>query len=263
MHCPHCRLENAATTRFCTSCGAVLVESTSDGGRRRVLRPWGLRSIAPLTESPAMPEVAAAHVAAQDGNSRPPGRRLDLVFAVGVAVAAVAGMLAYPYANADESRTVAYAPGVTIESTVDLPAVSAVRETRLTAPPLAEPRQGQASRTPPVLKPRAAPAAASESRDASSRAGASRGELAMPVAYPAAARDLILGDGQSVDPSVPMQIAEPMDRWQPLRDALAACAAQSGVLARAVCEERARIAGCDSYWGHVALCPAARSDSAR
>lgn len=263
MHCPHCRLENAATTRFCTSCGAVLVESTPDGGRRRVLRPWGLRSIAPLTESPAMPEVAAAHVATRDGNSRAPRRRLDLVFAVVIAVAAVAGMFAYPYAKADESRTVAYAPGVGIESTVDLPAVPAVRETRLTAPPLAEPRQEQASRSPPVSKPRAVPAAARGSRDASSRAGPSRGELSMPVVYPAAARDLIVGDGQNVDPSPPMQIAEPMDRWQPLRDALAACAAQSGVVARAVCEERARIASCDSYWGHVGLCPAGRSDSAR
>ena len=97
MHCPHCRLENAASTRFCTSCGAVLVESTPDGGRRRVLRPWGLGSSAPLTESPAMPDLAAAHVLARDGPAVRV-RRLPWMLGGGIGVLAVAGMLAYPYA---------------------------------------------------------------------------------------------------------------------------------------------------------------------
>jgi hypothetical protein len=35
---------------------------------------------------------------------------------------------------------------------------------------------------------------------------------------------------------------------------------QDGLIERAVCEQGARLANCDGYWGTVALCPAGRSD---
>ena len=43
----------------------------------------------------------------------------------------------------------------------------------------------------------------------------------------------------------------------------AACGAESGVFARTMCEQRARIAGCDGQWGEVALCPQSRIDERR
>src|SRR5687767_9087182 len=100
MHCPHCRSDNASTTRFCIECGAVLVESTPGGGRRRVLRPWGLRKSAPLTESPALPEMAAARKAARRASHTP--RRPVYKIAAGIAgIVALSGVIAFPYAGPD------------------------------------------------------------------------------------------------------------------------------------------------------------------
>ena len=102
MHCPHCRCVNAATTRFCIECGAVLVESTPGGGRRRVLRPWGLRSSAPLTESPALPEMAAARKARRATGSRK--RPLFKVATGVVGIVALSGVIAYPYSSVGDGR---------------------------------------------------------------------------------------------------------------------------------------------------------------
>jgi hypothetical protein len=96
MHCAYCRHDNVATTRFCVSCGAVQFESDRKGRRHRVLRPWGLLSRAPATESPAMPDLARAR---RDrlGPTAATGRRLWL--AGGAAALVMAGAFAaYPRA---------------------------------------------------------------------------------------------------------------------------------------------------------------------
>ena len=91
MHCPTCRHDNPATTRFCSACGAVLVESAPDGGRRRVLRPWGMRRTAPPTISPDMPDLADAAIPTR-GTRLDPAVRFDfwIIGALVVAVVAVA-----------------------------------------------------------------------------------------------------------------------------------------------------------------------------
>jgi hypothetical protein len=89
MHCPTCRHDNPATTRFCRACGAVLVESAPDGGRRRVLRPWGMRRTAPPTISPDMLDLADAGISTR-GTRLDPAVRFDFWIVGGFIVALVA-----------------------------------------------------------------------------------------------------------------------------------------------------------------------------
>jgi hypothetical protein len=249
MHCPHCRHDNSATTRFCTGCGAVLVESTPEGRRRRVLRPWGLARSAPLTESPAMPDILAA-VRAE--SRRPISRRLDFRIGAGVGVVALAATFLYPDARVPEVRpqagdTPPASPPVVVSTT----ATHAVRETIVVSPPLVEPVKPPPKRIAAATPPRAAP-----QRDAGLDAQRSNG---VPTPAPAVV-------GEPVVESVPMPartqepVAAPVDRWQPLKDALARCAGRDGVIQRATCEQSARLAHCDGYWGASTLCPAVRTE---
>ena len=251
MHCPNCRQDNAATTRFCTTCGAVLVESTPGGGRRRVLRPWGLRSSAPLTESPDMPELAAARRdALREGR---PGRRTDLMIAAGVAVIAFAGLVVYPYANADETGMVGRAadrPALRAEA-VAVPVLSTVRETAVVSPPLVEPS------TVPLPKPYVPKPAIEPARPVVRPA-----LEPVTVATPVLAREaVIVGDAKVAEaPRAPAAATAPVDAWHPLRSTLQGCAAAGGLWARATCEQRARLAHCDGHWGTHALCPSGRTE---
>lgn len=52
----------------------------------------------------------------------------------------------------------------------------------------------------------------------------------------------------------PPPAVRPPDRMQLLADAVAQCPSD-GVLARMVCEQKARIQYCDGYWGRASLCP--------
>jgi hypothetical protein len=246
MHCPNCRHDNAASTRFCTSCGAVLVESTPDGRRRRVLRPWGLLRSAPLTVSPAMPEIVAA--ARADRGMRG-SRRLDLRFAAGTAVVALAGTFLYPYARAlDAPRIEHVVPAEPVVVTTT--SSHAVQEAVVAAPALVEPLRPR-SRTLVTVVPRESP------RDAAPNARAA------PAAPPLPA---VVAEPPPVVAQAPVVVAQAAapapsrDRWQPLRDALSRCGARHGMFERATCEQGARLAHCDGAWGETALCPVARSD---
>ena len=253
MHCPNCRQHNASTTRFCTACGAVLVESTPQGGRRRVLRPWGLRRSAPLTESPAMPELVAAHRAAQRA-ATPPRRRVDVVLVCGVAFVGAAGVVAYPFSGSEEAAVARAQERVQVrEQVVTIPALATVRETQLAAPALID---------VPVTPSR---------RPAAAKPVTTSGDPTPRAPTPARASDAIPETPSSAPPAEPPVLAvrvDPpraaptpaVDRWQPLRDSLAGCGSADGLLQRAMCEQRARLAHCDGQWGEVTLCPAGRTE---
>jgi hypothetical protein len=244
MHCPNCRHDNVASTRFCTSCGAVLVESTPDGRRRRVLRPWGLLRSAPPTVSPAMPEIVAA---ARGARARPWSRRLDLRFAAGTAVVALAGTFLYPYARALDGPRIEHV--VPVEPVVLTTTSShAVRETVVAAPALVEPVR-RSSRTLVTVVPRESPREAAPG----ARGAPPAPDVAMDERTPVAVQEPVV---VALAPAA----SPPRDRWQPLRDALSRCGARNGVFERAPCEQGARLAHCDGAWGETALCPVARTD---
>lgn len=251
MHCPTCRYDNPATTRFCGACGAVLVESAPDGGRRRILRPWGMRRTAPPTISPDMPDLAGEPAAL-----RPPAdssSRIDFWIVAGLVVAVIAATWlagkvrpASPQGAASEPAVVARSPSYV---TVAMPPI--VQEARLKAPPLVE-----VPLAPPPQKPRAA---------AVGQVAAAR--AALPPAMVAAASPVDAASEPARPESAPLVVATapsspapPVDRWQPLRSAVARCASISGLIPRAVCEQEARLAHCDGFWGLVPACPAQRTE---
>jgi hypothetical protein len=253
MHCPNCRESNAATTRFCTACGAVLVENTPGGGRRRVLRPWGLRRSAPPTESPAMPDMAEARTAAlrANGRARP---RFDVVVVCGLAIVGAAGVVAYPFTSTHELARpdVADASPALQEATiVTVPAISSVRETQLASPALLEPPPAPPSavKPKPVVQPPAEPA----ERKAPPQIVEPAPVVVAPEPMPA----------PRVEPRAASErpvAAAPVDRWQPLRAQLAACGAVDGLFQRAMCEQGARLAHCEGQWGETPLCPPGRTE---
>lgn len=253
--CPNCRCDNAATTRFCTACGAVLVESLPGGRRRRVLRPWGLRS-APLTESPAMPEIAAAYSASQRAHPQA-AHFIPLMLVGAVAVLTVAGVLAYPFASGDRMVSAAHRES----SVVTMSEVAAVKESTGAAlihvEPLA-PRLPLSSRSGSAIetKPRA--------DDTQPRRPSRATVLSAPAALDIQERE---PDPPVSDPPVaqaPAPSLQPLplvqDAWQPLREALASCARSGGLWQRATCEQAARLAHCDGYWGNFPLCPSGRTE---
>ena len=258
MHCPTCRHDNPATTRFCRACGAVLVESAPDGGRRRVLRPWGMRRTAPPTISPDMLDLAPAGIPVRVAH-RDPAFRLDFWLVGGVVAALVAAVWINGKARPDSGATrdadapVAAASPVYVSAT----APPIVQEARLEAPPLldASPAATQA----PAATRRVATIAPLPAR------AKVDGTNAMPVLVAAAPRESAIDDrrGEVSAPPVAQVSSMPPpvhDRWQPLRSALAQCGSVDGAFARAMCEQEARLAHCEGYWGLVAVCPTTRSE---
>jgi hypothetical protein len=241
MHCPNCRHDNPSTTRFCNACGAVLVEDAPGLGRRRVLRPWGLRRSAPPTISPDMPEIPRPARTRFDAASR-----LDLAFAGSVVVALIAATTLFPRSMAaDATRVVAEAPAsaeaVTIVVTTPLQATS------VSSPALVEPAREP---TPAPAKAPPRPARAETPRPAVLPAPVEPIETPAPVETPVVEA--------SVPPPPPPAPAAPRDRWDPLREALAACRVQGNLFERAVCEQGARIRHCGDWWDLVELCPSGR-----
>jgi hypothetical protein len=259
MHCPTCRHDNPATTRFCSACGAVLVESAPDGGRRRVLRPWGMRRTAPPTISPDMPDLAAAGLSTR-GTRLDPAVRFDFwivggLVIVGLVAVAWIGSAARPGREALHDATAQVAAGSAAYVSAATPPI--VQEARLKAPPLVD--VPPAATQPPRVTPRVTVAAPSPARSQA------RGPAATPVVVASQPSESIVDDGRGEAPAppvAPVQAPPPpvSDRWQPLRSALAQCGAVNGVIARAMCEQGARLAHCDGFWGLVAICPTARSE---
>ena len=251
MNCPNCRQDNPATTRFCTSCGAVLVENTPDGRRRRVLRPWGLGH-APLTESPAMPEIAAAREAL-DPRAR---RRLDVGFVGGVIAVTIGALLIYPYARAlDTLHDVDAAP---MPARVSLIADSAL----LDAYRLVQPAMAPLPRAFILSAHAGEPALARADRERLSRARQAKDTPAVapppePLPMP---RTAVVETSAALAVQPRMSVPIPIDRWQSLKQTLRHCASVDGVFGRAACEQGARLGPCDGFWGLVEHCPAGRTD---
>jgi len=217
-----------------------------------VLRPWGLRKSAPLTESPALPEMAAARKARRAAS----GSRKRPLFKVAAGVAgivALSGVIAYPYTSIVEEPRVA--DEVTAKAPPQVVAIAdmtAIKE-RVVNP-------GLETEAVPVMPPMAAKPAAPPVVEPPPRAS-----VRVPVAEPPPA--VIRETPVSEAPVVPVVVARaeeppraPVDPWQPLRDALTACSRVQGLWDRATCEQRARLASCDGHWGIVALCPAGRTE---
>lgn len=258
MHCPTCRHDNPATTRFCSACGAVLVESAPDGGRRRVLRPWGMRRTAPPTISPDMPDLADAGIPTR-GTRLDPAVRFDFWIVGGlvaalVAVAWISGT-ARPGHDALHDGGAQVAAGSATHVSATTPTI--VQEARLKAPPLVDVSPAASLRTevtPRVTAPASLPAR-----------GQARAPAAMPVVVATQTGESVVDDGRGEAPApavAPVEAAPPpvSDRWQPLRSALAQCGSVSATIARAMCEQEARLAHCDGFWGLVAACPTTRSE---
>jgi len=256
MHCPTCRHDNPATTRFCCACGAVLVESAPDGRRRRVLRPWGLRRSAPPTISPDMPDLLGAQERI-DRTRLDPTARFDLWVVVGliVALAATAWFSGKLRSVQEPARDPAahFVAGSSIYVSASAPTL--VQEARLKTPPLVDvppPPRPLGGATPRVSDAPSAPARS-----------AARSAPPLPVVPPEPPRDSVAVDlGSESLPPAPAPARPPpvADRWQPLRSALANCAAVDGVFARATCEQEARVVHCRGFWGLVAVCPAVRTE---
>lgn len=253
MHCPYCRETNAPTTRFCTSCGAVLVEEAPGGGRRRVLRPWGLRKSAPLTISPDMPLLAAPVPAVPV--PAPGGVRVDVWFAAGIAALMALAAVVYPVVGPHATPT-AMESVTTTRASVAVPAPARVREAWLAAPPLVESASTGSTRTP-------SPGVASGSATAARRAAA-RSAAVVPATHPVAPRETMIVAEARIPEPAPLvtapATASPPDRWQALRGELAGCRSL-GLLQKAVCEQGARVSHCQGLWGHHDLCPAGRADT--
>ncbi len=250
MHCPYCRETNAPTTRFCTSCGAVLVEEAPGGGRRRVLRPWGLRKSAPLTISPDMPLLAAPVPSAPV--PAPGGVRVDVWFAAGIAALMALAATVYPVVG---PSTTAMESVTTTRASMTAPAPARVREAWLAAPPLVEAHSIDAQRPP---------ASTGATSHVATRKPAARPAASAPTVHPAAPREaMIVAEARVPEPVPQVAAAAPAaapDRWQSLRGELAGCRSL-GLLQKAVCEQGARVSHCQGLWGHHDLCPAGRTDT--
>jgi len=192
------------------------VESAPDGGRRRVLRPWGMRRTAPPTISPDMPDLAEAGIPTR-GTRLDPAVRFDFWIVGGLVVVLVAVALVNGATrssrNAAHDANAQVAAGSAAYVSATTPAI--VQEARLKAPPLVDVSPA-ATATPPVT--------------------------------------------HRVTTVAPLPARGPADRWQPLRSALAQCGSVNGAIGRAMCQQEARLAHCEGFWGLVADCPTTRSE---
>jgi len=215
-----------------------------------VLRPWGLRSSAPLTESPALPEMAAARNARRATGSRK--RPLFKVATGVVGIVALSGVIAYPYSSVGDGRALSRGRDIASSALPQVVAIAdmtvvkesmptVVREEPLVMAPATKPvvtRSVETSQRPTPRSP-VVEAPPPEVREA-------------PTPEVAVVATIVQPPQETPQP--------PVDPWHPLREALAGCTRIQGLWDRATCEQRARLASCDGHWGAVALCPAGRTE---
>lgn len=240
MHCPNCRHDNPSTTRFCNACGAVLVEDAPGVGRRRVLRPWGLRRSAPLTISPDIDAPQAPHPPRCNASVH-----LDLVLAASVIVAIIGATALFPRSMASDATPQAAAPAATASEAVTTIVVPPLHTTSMSAPALVE----------PAIAPRR-PAAAAPPRKPKEAVRSPPAPVVVSVAVEPVEAPAV--EVPPAPPPPPPVAPAPRDRWDGLRDALSACELQTNVLDRAMCEQGARIQYCTQLWDLVELCPSGR-----
>lgn len=223
-----------------------------------MLRPWGMRRTAPPTISPDMPDLADAAIPTR-GTRLDPAVRFDFWIVGGLVVVLVAVALVNGATrssrNAAHDASAQVAAGSAAYVSATTPAI--VQEARLKAPPLVDVSTA-ATQAPPVT-PRVTTAAPLPAR------GPARGPVAIPVVLAAQPGEAVVdvGRGEAPPPPVaPVQALPPpvSDRWQPLKSALAQCGSVNGAIGRAMCEQEARLAHCEGFWGLVAVCPTTRSE---
>ena len=181
------------------------------------------------------------------------------MLAGGIALVTVAGLLVYPFANADETPRMARADERSggAFAVVAVPTLSSVSDLRVSAPPLIEPQS-----SPVVSVREAKPAPVATIVEAGLRNNARQAPPAVPDTISMPLRDTaVVDERERIEvAAAPVTPTAPIDSWLPLRDALAGCSRSNGIWERATCEQRARLAHCDGYWGNVALCPTGRTD---
>jgi hypothetical protein len=217
-----------------------------------------MRRTAPPTISPDMPDLADAAIATR-GTRLDPAARVDFWIVGGLVVALVAVALINGTTRSSRNAAHAVSAQVAAGSAAYVSATTPpiVQEARLNAPPLVD--VSPAATQPSAVTARVTATAPSPSR------GQARGPAAIPVVLTAQPAESASDDGRGeaqAPPVAPIQATPPpvSDRWQPLRSALAQCGAAKGAIGRAMCEQEARLAHCDGFWGLVTFCPTARSE---
>ena len=173
------------------------MESAPDGGRRRVLRPWGMRRTAPPTISPDMPDLADAAIPTR-GTRLDPAVRFDFWIVGGLVVALVAVALingtTRSSRNALHDASAQVAAGSAAYVSATTPPI--VQEARLKAPPLVD--VSPAATQPSAVTPRVTAAAPSPAR------GQARGPAAIPVVLAAQSAESASDDGRGEAPAPPV-----------------------------------------------------------
>jgi hypothetical protein len=194
-------------------------------------------------------------------------RRIDLMFAAVVGVAAVAAYVAYPYLKhsaAIEPPDVA----LSVPQPVATPpsAIAVAPQPRFEPTPEAIAARVATSAPSPSAKLDSVPpreTAAAKAHDAAVRRVADR-PAPQPARPPYAVSTAFGGDATAaVPPPVRVAAAPPnaparKDRLQQLNDTMADCA-KEGFFGKIACEQRAVLAYCDGQWGRNDRCPTGRT----
>jgi hypothetical protein len=195
-------------------------------------------------------------------------RRIDLVFAAMVGVAALAAYVAYPYLSRPASVETA---GVSV------PPSAPVAEALAMASPPAEverPPEPQVAPAPPAVLPSPPPpvkpdivaprSAAAKSATAArgtpeaTTAAPARSPLAVSTRFASEAANAPAASQPTRVAAAPPSAPARKDRLQQMNDTIAGCA-NEGLFARIACEQRALLAYCDGQWGRNDRCPSGRT----